>query len=300
MMVFILPASTVSASLTRRTSSRRYGFTLIELLVVIAIIAILASILFPVFAQAREKARQASCLSNTKQLGLAFLAYSQDYDEAFVPYSTTLPTNVPNAEGGTTPYLRWNALIQPYAKSLGIFTCPSASATNSVIGNTASGTANTEYGSYGINSAVAMVARGSVSEPTHATFVKPAETILLADSQDLRDPAKPAAIWGSYLARPTSTDPVTNQPDTKWPGSVFGWPDAPTTGFTGETKMRRSVHYRHQGFANFTFLDGHAKSMRKEVAEKTATIEDGNALTSPTANVNISHGSNPFVYWNYF
>src|SRR5436189_3665924 len=66
---------------TRRT--RRPGFTLIELLVVIAIIAILAAILFPVFAQAREKARQASCLSNVKQLGLALAMYAQDNDEMF-------------------------------------------------------------------------------------------------------------------------------------------------------------------------------------------------------------------------
>jgi len=67
-------------------SNRRTGFTLIELLVVIAIIAILAAILFPVFAQARAKARQASCLSNSKQLGLALYLYAQDYDETLPPY----------------------------------------------------------------------------------------------------------------------------------------------------------------------------------------------------------------------
>src|SRR5579862_3599835 len=69
----------------RRSRFRQSGFTLIELLVVIAIIAILAAILFPVFAQAREKARQASCISNLKQLGLAFLQYEQDYDETLLP-----------------------------------------------------------------------------------------------------------------------------------------------------------------------------------------------------------------------
>src|SRR5437899_22610 len=79
---------TLSARVTvqqRRTCMRRTGFTLIELLVVIAIIAILAAILFPVFAQARDKARQATCLSNCKQIGLAHMMYAQDYDETFSP-----------------------------------------------------------------------------------------------------------------------------------------------------------------------------------------------------------------------
>src|ERR1700712_669821 len=102
------------------------GFTLIELLVVIAIIAILAAILFPVFAQTREKARQTSCLSNTKQLALALLQYSQDYDELIVPYAVTVTPAMSKSEGGTSPSERWNALIQPYCKSLAIFTCPSA------------------------------------------------------------------------------------------------------------------------------------------------------------------------------
>ncbi len=93
------------------------GFTLIELLVVIAIIAILASILFPVFAQAREKARQISCLSNGKQTILAWQMYTQDYDELVVPYSTT------GCSGGAYA-MAWNASLQPYTKNDQIDTCP--------------------------------------------------------------------------------------------------------------------------------------------------------------------------------
>ncbi|MBU0609942.1 MAG: DUF1559 domain-containing protein [Armatimonadetes bacterium] len=95
----------------------RRGFTLIELLVVIAIIAILAAILFPVFAKAREKARQASCLSNAKQLALAVLQYTQDYDE-------TLPMG--RWWYGSGSWYGWNVLVQPYCKNSQIFVCPSA------------------------------------------------------------------------------------------------------------------------------------------------------------------------------
>jgi len=95
---------------------RRRGFTLIELLVVIAIIAILAAILFPVFAKAREKARQASCASNLKQVGVAALMYAQDYDGRWIAL------NSPNLTGGGHT---WQVGIQPYMKSYQIQNCPS-------------------------------------------------------------------------------------------------------------------------------------------------------------------------------
>jgi len=102
-----------------RNQRRPRGFTLIELLVVIAIIAILAAILFPVFAQARDKARSATCLSNMKQIGLGLMMYAQDFDEI-------LPFNY-NYSADRTALYWWEDVTQPYIKSQGIFVCPSAS-----------------------------------------------------------------------------------------------------------------------------------------------------------------------------
>ena len=131
---------------------RQRGFTLIELLVVIAIIAILAAILFPVFARARENARKATCQSNLKQIGTALQMYTQDYDEITVAGYT-------NYGNGTSA--RWSDLLQPYMKNTGTLICPSG----------------TQYGknSYGINSQSLPVALAQVA--------KPAETIAFADGK---------------------------------------------------------------------------------------------------------------------
>src|SRR5437867_4650518 len=94
---------------------RNKAFTLIELLVVIAIIAILAAILFPVFAQARDKARSAACLSNLKQIGMATRMYTQDYDEVLVP------SYLYNSK---STWEWWMDLLQPYVKNRGVFVCP--------------------------------------------------------------------------------------------------------------------------------------------------------------------------------
>jgi len=114
----------------------RRGFTLIELLVVIAIIAILAAILFPVFARAREKARQTACLNNVKEMGLGMLMYAQDYDEMFPAMSlgpvTPIPVIPEHPEFGrhaTLGYFNcWSNGIYPYIKNVQIFLCPSTTA----------------------------------------------------------------------------------------------------------------------------------------------------------------------------
>jgi prepilin-type N-terminal cleavage/methylation domain-containing protein len=116
------------------TQSSRRGFTLIELLVVIAIIAILAAILFPVFAQAREKARAATCLSNLKQLGTASIMYTQDWDEHWYAHrwnsgpnsnpliSTTGPGSFISYQALSKTF--WISMLQPYVKSTNVFLCP--------------------------------------------------------------------------------------------------------------------------------------------------------------------------------
>ena len=119
------------SSVIRHPSNSASAFTLIELLVVIAIIAILVAILFPVFAQAREKARQAACMSNLKQIGTAFAMYVQDYDER-LPDRRDLKLTLP---GGWKPWTSWPTsdpraawaaiVLDPYVKNIGIWSCPS-------------------------------------------------------------------------------------------------------------------------------------------------------------------------------
>lgn len=172
---------------------RRRGFTLIELLVVIAIIAILAAILFPVFAKAREKARQSSCSSNEKQMDLACLQYQQDYDGRYVPVA------VWNSNFAGNGYW-WSVIIQPYMKSLQIELCPSYACNYGgtgawtgagFCGDTPGGTSTCDQpprgrfvGGYGINWGPTWInaAWTTPAGQKDAAVQAPAETILIAES----------------------------------------------------------------------------------------------------------------------
>jgi prepilin-type N-terminal cleavage/methylation domain-containing protein/prepilin-type processing-associated H-X9-DG protein len=197
----------------------RRGFTLIELLVVIAIIAILAAILFPVFARAREKARQSSCLSNMKQLGLASLMYAQDYDErACLQYHHA---GSADAETLLEPGGRsmWFVYLEPYVNNEQVLACPSDNYERIYAQSDGGRISVTDpVVSYGWNYILCYL------QPVKlAVFTEPASTIMLVEQGD------------SY-------------PYGRW----FNQADA------GMTQMPWK-YGRHNGGANYTFWDGHAK-----------------------------------------
>jgi prepilin-type N-terminal cleavage/methylation domain-containing protein/prepilin-type processing-associated H-X9-DG protein len=152
--------------------TKKAAFTLIELLVVIAIISILASILFPVFARARENARKAACMSNLKQIGVGVMMYAQDYDETYISGQTS------------SPILYWYDLLQPYTKSRQIFVCPTAGEIKNYAGGHFSGGYALNIG--GTNAQNGFGIEFDYMTP-NSTYVKlstvqePATTIMITD-----------------------------------------------------------------------------------------------------------------------
>lgn len=252
---------------------KRRGFTLIELLVVIAIIAILAAILFPVFARAREKARQTSCLSNEKQLGTALLMYTQDYDECFPRcYFYVNP-----AVGGTGGYFHWSWVASSYIKNDQVFVCPSDKSRG--LAPTNSFDYQVPHLSYVANEAVMGRPRAFFRAVSQADIEDASGTILLADMTDY-----PNGIGGSsgtsgiaYKShRPTNAfDPWNN--DSTYATSynyvsltnanaAFDAAKNATAPFTDSTYSHLSYMSpdRHNGGSNYTFSDGHSKWMKFE------------------------------------
>ena len=215
---------------------RKQGFTLIELLVVIAIIAILAAILFPVFAKAREKARQTSCASNLKQLGTALMAYTQDYDES-----------VPNACPGvaTGGYLNgcgsredyFTNFLDPYIKSSQVFLCPSDGDKN---GSSSPCRFSGVKRSYNMNVHASGIKL--------AAFADVAGTVQMADS----GVGPFFGIGGRWYGYYTDTQAGEAENWAGWP-----W-----------------VSYRHNNGSNVMFADGHVKWMKGHtIVRSTLTPE---------------------------
>lgn len=236
-------------------ADKKSGFTLIELLVVIAIIAILAAILFPVFAQARERARAITCISNMKQIGTATMMYAQDYDETL--FAQPFPGCNTDANGVTTYYEYYPDMLYPYVKNTGLFkepdfdgypflpyTCfvgaPGAPANLQQSPNVKS-LADYHLG-YGINESLFDAPQGV----TLAAIQKPAEIMTISDGYGL---------WNTYI------------------GYCLNLGDGYRT--YAISSDQQSWFYgppRHFNGANFAYADGHAKYAHVTLTKESAVF----------------------------
>lgn len=207
------------------------GFTLIELLVVIAIIAILSAVLFPVFARARENARRSACLSNMKQIGLAVMMYTQDYDENLVLYRYLDPINK----------YGWQVALMPYVQSTQVWVCPDAKELSTCSAYSNAPTYVSAFsigsGSYGYNYKFLGNDPASAPVTSLAAVSKPSETVLATE------------ITGALGLG------VTYYP-TLWKTSSSG-ASCGSTGTFGDQNAQW-----HFGGTNVIFVDGHAKWMQ--------------------------------------
>ena len=248
------PISSRTQNAATRHPVKQWGFTLIELLVVIAIIAILAAILFPVFARARENARRASCQSNLKQLGLGVLQYVQDYDEILPGSLMDNPNATPQGGyyvGGT--WWTWFQLVYPYTKSMQVAVCPSSSAPDY---------AKPFKGNYASNGVAMFAPAGGASNAwadsgtvKDAQFVAPAATYLLMDGgQWSIDPfyiALRGSAYGTYY--------LPGSGDAGIPADSGNPPSA-----SGAWAQSDYQSGRHFGGVNVAFADGHVKWLKSE------------------------------------
>ena len=253
------------------------AFTLIELLVVIAIIAILAAILFPVFARARENARRSSCQSNLKQIGLGFVQYSQDYDEKF-----------PSGPRGVLGQ-GWGGTLDPYLKSAQIFKCPSDTTEGGVIGGITSYT-----NSYVANlNLLRRDTPGPADDPrlgqSIAAQAAPSRTVLLTEVRGIAAPLlNQAEVGGNNIV-----SAVTNGADNGAKINIYPFStsngsggNAVTGDLGGKTLTTPAEQLpRHFDGANYLMIDGHVKWF------KGSSVSPGSVALAESCN----QGNSPAV-----
>lgn len=256
-------------SVVRRS---RQAFTLIELLVVIAIIAILAAILFPVFAQARAKARQASCLSNQKQLGLGFMMYSEDYDN-------TLPITMDNQS-----YI-FVKRLDPYLKNKQIMRCPSSSFSEGAIQHKQGANGG---GNYMTNPDSACVGFGPSTRGKAGFFddvyspldydVNPSFSLGGDDGGYVDCDTNGDGVWSYRRMRGLDNAQITSAAKAvlmiDFPPASFLWPGSPgDPSFWGGSGFKG----RHNNGSNVIHADGHAKWYNYTVLYPGGVEDDGSS-----------------------
>ena len=233
------------------------AFTLIELLVVIAIVALLAAILFPVFARARENARKSSCMNNLKQIGLGLLQYTQDFDEVntFSFYGTAGDTDSLNN-------YKWMDAIYPYVKSEQLYTCPSDNAPNrNYIWNKRllAGQTTQNYGSYGLNGAHGAAGDNQTPPRSSAAYLVPlsnvavpSQTVWVTDNNNAPTPINTGGSQGFFWTNAAAAPSISN---------------------TSPRQLNNIVE-RHLEFVNTLFCDGHVKSFKLDDMTRTKSLTD--------------------------
>lgn len=283
----------------------RKGFTLIELLVVIAIIAILAAILFPVFAQAREKARSAQCISNQKQIGTGIMMYTQDYDEHY-PQAYWYKNDAGDGAG----YVQWSGSIFPYIKNAQVFVCPSHRSGGMIPTNPHDPSYGTTQNgldsqapriSYTANAALLPRKRRTIDPAnviSQAALDQTASTIMIAEMTDveacINDTSNQTSTGFKNKSHRSTNAFMADASGTAWKGQDFGQfpPNLnavyAVTPQVAEAAMAacRAPGYsgglahityvspdRHSGGTDYIFADGHAKWMKL-----AATLDPNNFL----------------------
>ncbi len=243
-------------------SNYRYkkGFTLIELLVVIAIISILASILFPVFARARENARRASCSSNLRQIGLGVMMYIQDYDETY-----------PLERFNNNSLQRWLNVVQPYTKSTQLFACPSSF--NGV---------NTDNYHYGVN---ILLMKASNATPLRLAAISSTATTYMAMDGGPATLTPHAGVHGRGAADGSYVPGIGNAGGECHSGSL-------ASGTFGTKLYDDCMGGRHFGGVNVAFADGHVKWLKSNIV-----VQESQKCGTGASLVHCSNGANASA-WN--